>query len=74
MVKTITIKESVFNRLTLQKKEDESFSDLFERLIDNQISGIELLRKLGSSVEFWIHLLKSNRKKEGKGGYMFWYF
>ena len=53
MVKTLTIKESVFNKLISQKREDESFSDLFERLMDNQISGIELLRK-------------SNRKKKEK--------
>ena len=35
MVKTITNKESVFNRLNSQKEESESFSDLFERLLDN---------------------------------------
>jgi predicted CopG family antitoxin len=52
MVKTITIKETVFKKLTLQKGKDESFSDLFERLLDNQISGLELLRKLKGSVEF----------------------
>ncbi|MDQ6722825.1 MAG: antitoxin VapB family protein [Thermoproteota archaeon] len=52
MVKTITIKENVFNRLTLQKEKDESFSDLFERLLDNQVSGIETLSKLRGSVEF----------------------
>lgn len=52
MVKTLTIKESVFNKLISQKREDESFSDLFERLMDNQISGIELLRKLKGSVDF----------------------
>lgn len=52
MVKTLTIKESVFNKLISQKREDECFSDLFERLMDNQISGIELLRKLKGSVDF----------------------
>ena len=52
MFKTITIKESVFNRLSAQKEKDESFSDLFERLMDNQISGIEILRKLKGSVEY----------------------
>ena len=46
LVKTITIKDSVFNRLSFQKGENESFSDLFERLLDNQISGIEILKKL----------------------------
>ncbi|HXS59976.1 MAG TPA: antitoxin VapB family protein [Candidatus Sulfopaludibacter sp.] len=52
MFKTITIKESVFNRLLSRKGKDESFSDLFEKLMDNQFSGIEILRKLKGSVEF----------------------
>ena len=58
MVKTITIKDSVFNRLSSQKGENESFSDLFERLLDNQISGIEILRKLRGSVKLiWLLLI-----------------
>ncbi len=52
MVKTITIKEDVFNKLTLQKGNDESLSDLFERLSENQVSGIQTLRMLRGSVEF----------------------
>jgi predicted CopG family antitoxin len=52
VVKTITIKESVFNKLILQKKEDESFSDLFERLLDNHVQGIETLTKLRCYKEF----------------------
>jgi len=52
MVKTITIKESVFNKLILQKKEDESFSDLFERLLNNPVQGIETLAKLRGYKEF----------------------
>jgi predicted CopG family antitoxin len=52
LVKTITIKENVFNRLTSQKRKDESFSDLFERLLDNQVTDIEILRKLRGSIEF----------------------
>jgi predicted CopG family antitoxin len=51
MVKTITIKEEIFNRLTLQKAKDESFSDLFERLLDNQVSGSLALKKLRGSIE-----------------------
>jgi len=51
MVKTITIKESIFNKLILQKKEGESFSDLFERLLDNQVQGIETLTKLREYTE-----------------------
>ena len=52
MVRTITIKDGVFNRLSLQKERDESFSDLFERLLDNQLSGTIALTTLRGSVEF----------------------
>jgi len=41
MFKTITIKESVFSRLSSLKEKVESFSDLFERLMDSQFSGID---------------------------------
>ena len=56
MVKTITIKEEVFNRLSLQKAKDESFSDLFKRLLDNQVSGILALKEIRGSVEFVEHI------------------
>ncbi len=52
MVKTITIKDEVYKRLSLQKGKDESFSDLFERLLDDHVSGIDMLRKLRGSVDF----------------------
>ena len=51
MVKTITIKEAIFNRLSLQKAKNESFSDLFERLLDNQVSGSLALKELRGSIE-----------------------
>jgi predicted CopG family antitoxin len=51
-VKTITIKEEGLNQLSLQKGKDESFSDLFERLLNNQISGILALKELRGSIEF----------------------
>jgi predicted CopG family antitoxin len=51
MFKTITIKESIFNRLSSHKGKDESFSDLFERLLDSQFSGIEILKKLRGSID-----------------------
>jgi predicted CopG family antitoxin len=51
MVKTITIKEEVFNRLFLQKAKDESFSDLFKRLLDNQVSGVIAVKNLRGSIE-----------------------
>ncbi|MGN6822027.1 MAG: antitoxin VapB family protein [Candidatus Nitrosocosmicus sp.] len=51
MFKTITIKEIVFKRLTLEKGKEESFSDLFERLLDRQVSGFETLRKIRGSID-----------------------
>lgn len=41
--KTLTIKESVYKKLLIIKKENESFSDLFERMSD---SNLEILKKL----------------------------
>jgi predicted CopG family antitoxin len=41
--KTLTIKESVYKKLLLVKKKDESFSDLFERLSN---SNIQVLKKM----------------------------
>jgi len=53
MVKTITIKDDVYQKLKNQKRKEESFSDLFERLMDQKsCSGIHILEKLKSSVEF----------------------
>lgn len=56
MVKTITIKERVYLDLIKVKKEDESFSDLFERLIKSA-TPIEILTRIRGSVKF------SNKKK-----------
>ena len=53
MVKTITIKDHVYRKLKNQKRKEESFSDLFERLMDqNSYSGIHISEKLRSYVEF----------------------
>jgi len=41
--KTLTIKESVYKKLLLMKKDSESFSDLFERL---SYTNIKVLRKM----------------------------
>lgn len=41
--KTLTIKESVYKKLLLMKRKDESFSDLFDRLGN---SNIEVLKKM----------------------------
>ena len=51
MAKTITIKEKVYAELINVKKEDESFSDLFERLIKSA-TPIEVLTKIRGSVKF----------------------
>ena len=53
MVKTITIKDDVYKKLIAQKGKDESFSDLFERLVEENLhSGIDALKKLRGSIEF----------------------
>lgn len=53
MVKTITIKDDVYKKLIAQKRKDESFSDLFERLAEKNLhSGIDALKKLRGSMEF----------------------
>jgi predicted CopG family antitoxin len=51
MVKTITIRDAVYEKLAAIKGEEESFSDLFERLAECQDSRQTLLRLRGS-VEF----------------------
>jgi len=53
MVKTITIKDDVYNKLKAQKGKDESFSDLFDRLVEKELhDGVNALKKLRRSVEF----------------------
>lgn len=47
--KTITIREDTYKRLLAVKREDESFSDLFDRLVSGSV---EKLRTLRGSVEF----------------------
>ena len=51
MVKTITIREEVYRKLLTVKKKDESFSELFDRLVENK-DPLETLLKLRASVEF----------------------
>ena len=51
MAKTITIKKSVYNVLKGFKKENESFSDLLDRLIKSQ-SNKDLIKSLRGSIEF----------------------
>lgn len=51
LVKTITIRDDVYKKLLKVKREGESFSDLFERLIEGA-SPLETLKKLKGCVEF----------------------
>ena len=51
MSKTITIKNSVYNELIGFKKENESFSELLDRLVKSQ-SKKEMLLTLRGSMEF----------------------
>ena len=51
MSKTITIKKSVYDELRGFKKENESFSELLDRLIKSQ-SKKDVLKSLRGSIEF----------------------
>ena len=51
MPKTINIKKSVYDELIRFKKENQSFSELLDRLVKSQ-SKKELLLSLRGSVEF----------------------
>jgi predicted CopG family antitoxin len=51
MVKTITIREEIYRKLLTIKKKHESFSELFERLVENRILA-ETLTRLRGAVEF----------------------
>jgi predicted CopG family antitoxin len=51
MVKTITVRDEVYRKLMVMKREDESFSDLFDRLAECQ-DPRQILTKLRAPVEF----------------------
>jgi predicted CopG family antitoxin len=51
MVKRITIKEGVYKDLIKVKKNNESFSDLFERLV-KAATPLDVLGRIRGSVEF----------------------
>ena len=51
MPKTITIKKSVYDELKGFKKENESFSELLDRLVKSQ-SKKNLIKSLRGSIEF----------------------
>ena len=50
MTKTLTIRDEVYRKLINVKGKDESFSELFERLIESQSSS-SLLKTLRGSIE-----------------------
>jgi predicted CopG family antitoxin len=51
LTKTITIRDEVYRRLLSMKREDESFSELFERLAES-VDPVETLKRLRGCVEF----------------------
>jgi predicted CopG family antitoxin len=51
MVKTITIRDEVYGKLRAVKGNNESFSELFDRLVEGT-SHVETLNKLRGRVEF----------------------
>ena len=64
--KTLTIKESVYKKLLLMKRKDESFSDLFERLSN---SNLEVLKKMRGCITYENKedmLREINKKREEK--------
>lgn len=52
MVKTITIKDETYKKLSQEKRKNESFSDLFDRLLSGRVGNIDTLKKLRGSVTF----------------------
>jgi len=69
MVKTLTIRDEVYRKLSTVKRKDESFSELFERLVEG-MNPLETLTKLRGCVEFKdkekmlpeIHALRAERR------------
>jgi predicted CopG family antitoxin len=51
VVKTITIRDEVYGKLLAIKGKDESFSELFDRLVEGTAPA-ETLKKLRGKVEF----------------------
>lgn len=51
MVKTITIRDEVYEKLSAAKGGDESFSELLGRLVEG-VDSMKILRELRGTVEF----------------------
>jgi len=69
LVKTITIRDEVYRRLVAVKEKDESFSELFERLVEGA-NPVKTLANLRGCAEFRdkervlseIHALRAERR------------
>jgi len=69
LTKTITIRDEVYRKLLTVKRENESFSQLFERLVEGA-SPLETLTRLRGCVEFKdkekmlseIHAIRAERR------------
>nr|MDO8134768.1 antitoxin VapB family protein [Candidatus Njordarchaeum guaymaensis] len=51
MTKTLTIRDQVYRKLVAVKRKDESFSKLFERLVEST-RAVDTLKNLRGCVEF----------------------
>ena len=58
VTKTLTIKDEVYYKLVAAKGKDESFSELFQRLVEHQ-SPSEILKSLRGKIE----LTKEEKQK-----------
>ena len=67
--KTLTIKESVYNKLLLMKKKDESFSDLFNRLSTTNVQVLRNLRgtQIYEDKKEILNEIKQKRKEKRYG-------
>lgn len=68
MVKTITIRDEIYGKLLTVKGKDESFSELFDRLVECR-APLETLKQLRGKVEFtekeqMLSELRSKRAEE----------
>jgi len=69
LAKTITIRDEVYRELLTVKGENESFSELFQRLVEDA-GPLETLKRLRGSVEFKnkrkmlseIHTMRAERR------------
>ena len=71
MVKTITVRDEVYGKLVMIKGKDESFSELFDRLVECS-SPVETLKKIRGKVDFTdketmlseLYLMRAERRND----------